>query len=91
MNPEMIPVIQYDDIDAWVRDHLQPHFPDKHISVIPRDYDATGESKFVTKFDADIDITIEELCQREIKEHSHGSYVHFYVNDIKNTQINVSC
>jgi len=82
MNPQMLPVIGYDDIDQWVSTYLQPHFPDKHISVIPHEWEPTGESAFVCKIDIGDDITIEQLCKKVVKEHSRGRYVHFYANDI---------
>ena len=82
MTPKMTPVIGYDDIDKWIEQYLQPHFPDKHISIIPSAWDATGESKFVTNFDMGDDLTITELCSKVVTEHSRGHYIHFYAYDV---------
>ena len=74
-----------DGINSWIEKAVQPLFPGKDVSVMPRPgIDATGESRFFCPLDIDQPIPLSELKNRVITEHSRGMFIYFYADDLLN-------
>lgn len=70
-------------LSAWFETAIAPYFPpETAASMIPREWDSTGPSKFFCSIDVNDHLSIEELVAREVKEHSRGRYVRFYADDV---------
>jgi hypothetical protein len=84
----MIRTFKVTSIDAealkdWLEKALAEHYPEgTQFYLIPKPWDAKGESRFFCEIEVEEDITIEGLIAREVKEHSRGQYVHFYAYDV---------
>lgn len=77
-----------DGIHSWIKATVQPLFPDKLISVIPRPgIDATGESRFFCPLDIDQPIPLEELKNRVVTQFSRADCIHFYPDDLLNAAV----
>ncbi|MBK6616406.1 hypothetical protein [Ottowia sp.] len=72
-----------DNLRDWLQKTLAPHFPaDSLHSIIPREWEAKGESRFFCSIDVDTPISVVDLIAREVKEHSRGDHHHFYADDV---------
>ena len=73
------------DLLEWLTSAMVGKVPEGSlISIIPNptNRDANGESCFFVDIDIDETITLTELSRRTVTEHSRGSYIHFYVEDV---------
>lgn len=75
--------IDADALKEWLEESLKNLVPaDTHISIIPQVWDAKGESRFFCEIDIEKNITIPELLNKVVSEHSRGKYIHFYAQDV---------
>jgi hypothetical protein len=75
--------INADDLMDWLNNSLKVFLSkDTHISIVPQVFDCKGPSRFFAEIDVQENITIQQLLSKVITEHSRGSYIHFYVDDV---------
>jgi len=78
-----VTAIDADAIRDWVAHHLAPLCPEgAAISVINRPWHCKGESCYFAAVEVDTLITVAQLRQLEVTEHTRAHYLHFYVDDV---------
>ena len=75
--------IDGESLQEWLVAALRGLVPtDAQISMIPRSWEAHGESRFFATIDVDSPITLPDLVARVASEHSRAPYLHFYADDV---------
>lgn len=83
MQTSTISAIEAEDIQQWITRHLSPLCPaGAEIKVINRPWHCKGESAFFAAVDVDAPISISQLRDLEVIEHTRAQYLHFYVDDV---------
>lgn len=74
--------IDADSLKKWLIEALKKEGIEKTVSIIPRPWDAKGESGFFCSIEVEETISVADLIEREVIEHSRGPYIHFYADDV---------
>lgn len=74
--------IDPDSLTEWLTVTLKNHGIEADAYIIPRPWDAKGESRFFCPIDVDRPISVAELVRLEVTEHSKGTSIYFYAEDV---------
>lgn len=69
-------------LDEWLSAALKNHGIEQDASILPKVWDAKGESRFFCQIDVDEPISVTELIRREVTEHNRGGHIYFYAEDV---------
>lgn len=80
--------IDFVALTAWLNKVLAPHVPDlKQASIIPRSWEAKGESRFLSVISEFDDIDIDSLVQLVADEHTRDGHYHFHADVVVSAAI----
>lgn len=80
--------IDFDALTAWLNEVLTTRVPDlKQASIIPRSWEAKGESRFLSVIDEFHHIDIDDLVRCVADEHTRSGYYHFHADVVVSAAI----
>lgn len=74
--------INHESLQEWLETEVEKFGIDKTPYILPRTWDAKGESRFFCSINVEEHITIEELMGRVVSEHCRGNSIYFYAEDV---------
>jgi hypothetical protein len=70
-------------LKQWLQEHLTSLIgADAQLYLVPRTFEAKGESRFFCCVNVDEAISVEELARREVTEHARGPHHYFHADDV---------
>lgn len=88
IDTEQALTIDFAALTAWLNKVLAPLVPDlKQASIIPRSWEAKGESRFLSVISEFDDVEIDDLVRLVADEHTRSGYYHFHADVVVSAAI----